>query len=330
MIDGAAIMERITKRDRFPTVLVVGDVILDEYIVGEAKRISPEAPVPVVEIGQRTWRPGGAANVAANISALGGKVILHGVVGNDPEADRLRNTLAGFGISTSSLICDDQRATTCKMRVLAQNQQIVRLDRECREPLASFVEDLLIVQIDRSMHDADVCIVSDYGKGVVTPRVARHTIVRCKAAGVPVLVDPKSLDLHLSQDATLVKPNKHEAERLAQRQIRDDATFLAAGRYLSDLLPGTAVLITRGALGMALFRRHTEPFHLAPVSRTVYDVTGAGDTVISTLAIAMAAGANVEESAWLATHAAAIAVDKLGTATVSISELRRLCTENLI
>ena len=152
-------------------------------------------------------------------------------------------------------------------------------------------------------------------------------IDRCNAAHVPVLVDPKSLDLHLSQYATLIKPNKHEAERLAQREIRDEATFLAAGRYLSDLLPGTAVLITRGALGMSLFRQHAEPFHLAPVSRTVYDVTGAGDTVISTLAVAMASGATIEESSWLATRAAAIAVDKLGTATVTISELKKLCTE---
>jgi D-beta-D-heptose 7-phosphate kinase/D-beta-D-heptose 1-phosphate adenosyltransferase len=308
--------------------LIIGDVILDEYVTGDAHRLSPEAPIPVVEFRTRSRRPGGAANVATNIAALGCRVDLFGVVGMDEEARHLRTILEMAGVYPISLLCDPERPTTVKLRIVAQNQQIVRLDHEVRTAITSSLENVLLEQMTKSLTDADACILSDYGKGVVTPRIVQQTISACRAAGVPVLVDPKSLDLHWCLGATLVKPNKHEAERLANREIHDDASFFEVGSHLASLLEGTGILITRGSLGMSLFRHQMEPFHMRAMARNVYDVTGAGDTVISMYGMALAAGASPEESVWLASQAAAVAVEKAGTTTVSASELWDRCNKS--
>jgi rfaE bifunctional protein kinase chain/domain len=314
--------ERILREATAKTVLVLGDVILDEYVSGDVRRISPEAPVPVVDFRSRSFVAGGAANVAANIAALGCRALVAGVVGRDEPAEQLQAALKKAGVDAGALLSDDARPTTVKLRILAHSQQIVRLDREIRAPIAAPLECALLAWLEKCLPQADACILSDYGKGVVTPRVAQKAIASCRAAGVPVLVDPKRLDALALHGATLVKPNKHEAERLVKKEIHDEASFLDAGRQLASSLDGTAVLITRGALGMSLFRNRWDPFHVATVARNVYDVTGAGDTVIGTLAVALAVKATLEQAVSLASQSAAIAVAKLGTATVSMDELK--------
>ena len=304
------------------TVLGLGDVILDENVTGVVKRVSPEAPVPIVEFRSRSHTAGGAANVAANIAALGGRPILGGVLGADAEAQHLQRALENAKVGTAGLFTDKERPTSVKTRILAHNQQIVRLDRELRTPISGSVEKAVLDWFERHLAGSHVCVLSDYGKGVLTARVAGHAIALCQKNGVPVLVDPKSLDLRALQGATLIKPNKHEAERLVAHEILDDAAFLDAGRQLAGTLQGTAVLMTRGALGMSLFRHGSEPFHVHTAPRNVFDVTGAGDTVIGMLAAALAAGATVNLAVWLASQCAAIVVEKLGTASVCVAELR--------
>lgn len=302
-------------------VLVLGDVIVDEYVFGEATRISPEAPVPVVEFGSRKHAPGGAGNVAANLAALGCVPLLAGVAGADPEAQHLHQALVNAGVNFKAILVDRERPTTVKMRIIARDRQIVRLDRETRAPISPVFEKALIDWLEQSVLQASACVLSDYGKGVVTGRIADGVINTCARAGVPVLVDPKSLAMRFFQGATLVKPNIHEAERLANRPLHDEADFLEAGRKLADTAQAGAVLITRGARGMSLFRRGKKPFHVAAAARSVYDVTGAGDTVISTIAAALATGAPLEDAVRLASLSAAIAVGKSGTATVNAAEL---------
>ena len=309
------------------TILVVGDVILDEYVSGDVKRISPEAPVPIVEFRARVHVAGGAANVAANIAALGCHPGLAGIIGADGDGEHLCAALEKAGVKSDGLLHDTQRPTTVKLRILAQNQQIVRLDREVHTPIMVAQENALLDWLTKNLTRADACILSDYGKGLVTARLARQIIATCKAAGVPILIDPKSLECHLCQGAALVKPNRHEAERLANCAINDEAGFLDAGRHLASLLPGTGVLITRGALGMSLFRHGVDPFHVSTAARKVYDVTGAGDTVISMLSMALAAGATPEDAVWFASQGAAVVVEKLGTATLTAAELLARCED---
>ncbi len=316
-----------SKTDAFAsgkTVLVLGDVILDEYVTGDINRISPEAPVPVVELRSRSYVPGGAGNVAANIAAIGGRALVAGVVGADSDAQHLRDALAKAGVHADSLLVDTERPTTVKLRLLAHNQQIVRLDREVRTTISATLENSLLAWLEKNLTEADACILSDYGKGVLTSRVAQKAIAMCRAAGVPILVDPKSLNSRTWRGATLVKPNQHEVQRLINREIHDEASFLDAGRELASLLEDTAVLITRGALGMSLFRRGLDPFHIPTDARNVYDVTGAGDTVISTLAVALAANATIEQAVALASQSAAIAV---GKHRVAFTMLRSVTSE---
>jgi D-beta-D-heptose 7-phosphate kinase/D-beta-D-heptose 1-phosphate adenosyltransferase len=322
-------VKRILAEAAGKTVLVLGDVILDEYVTGDVRRISPEAPVPVVDFRSRDFVAGGAGNVASNIAALGCRPLVGGVVGMDEQADHIRDVLKKAGVDTDGLLADATRPTTVKLRIMAQNQQIGRLDREVRTPISAVLEESLLKWLEQNLPRANACILSDYGKGTVTPYVAQKAITSCWTAGVPVLVDPKRLDVRALHGATLVKPNKHEAERLVSREIHDEETFLKAGAQLASALDGTAVLITRGALGMSLFRNRWDPFHVATVARNVYDVTGAGDTVISTLAVALAVKATLEQAVALASQSAAIAVAKLGTATVSKEELITCRSEEL-
>jgi rfaE bifunctional protein kinase chain/domain len=305
------------------SILVVGDLILDEYLWGEVRRISPEAPVPVVEIRSQTHVPGGAANVAANLVSLGSRVQLAGVIGQDREGDTLVGALRHRGIGTDALLVDGERPTTTKTRVMAQNQQVVRIDREHRAVLATALEDRLLERVVGQVRLADACVLSDYGKGVVSPRLARFVIRQAEKSGKPIIVDPKNADFSMYRDATLLKPNLHEAERFLKQEIHDEAGFLRAGHQLVDLLPETAVLITRGALGMSLFRKEQEPLHINADAQHVFDVTGAGDTVVGTLAVALAGGAPLETAVRLANCAAGIVVAKIGTATVTWEEVRK-------
>jgi rfaE bifunctional protein kinase chain/domain len=302
-------------------VLTLGDVMLDEYILGEVKRISPEAPVPVVEIRSQTWVPGGAGNVAANVASLGGRALLASALGQDHQADRLHEALERKGVEREGLFADAQRRTTTKTRIIAHQQQIARVDAEQATALAAGLEQELLGWVEQQMERVDACILSDYAKGVVSPRVANHFIGLARRAGKVVVVDPKGTNYAKYRGATVVKPNLHEAERAVKTEIHGETALEAAGRQLLDTLEGSSLLITRGPQGMLLLQPGANPVYISSAARAIYDVTGAGDTVVSTLALALAAGASLEQAARLANGAAGVAVAKVGTTAVTLDEL---------
>jgi D-beta-D-heptose 7-phosphate kinase/D-beta-D-heptose 1-phosphate adenosyltransferase len=312
---------RLVERMVGRRVLVVGDVMLDEFIWGKVARLSPEAPVPVVEVSHQTFHLGGAANVAANVRSLGGHAVLAGVVGQDAAAARVREELEAAGIETHLAASDSDRPTTVKTRIIAHHQQVVRADREQSEAIAEPLERDLLERVRRSLPHASALVVSDYQKGVVTPRLMRSLLRLASRRRIPVLVDPKVRHFSLYKGATLVTPNQSEAEQATGMRIFSDGDLDAVGRKILALLGCEAALITRGEHGMSLFRRRKTPLHIATAAREVFDVTGAGDTVIATLALARAAGADLGAAAWLANFAAGVVVGKLGTATVAPQEL---------
>lgn len=308
------------------SVLVVGDVMLDEYVWGVVRRISPEAPVPVVEVRRRTSVPGGAANVAAGVQALGGRAMLAGVVGADLAAATLRQSLELCGVSTGDLVADTSRLTTMKTRVIAHAQQVVRIDYEHTDPFESVVAEALLERVRNRMQMADAVVVSDYNKGVVTDTVARGVIDAASERGKPVIVDPKSLEYAKYRGATVITPNADDAGRAANVRIeREDDMVMTANRLLA-VCDGAALLVTRGADGMTLFARGAR-FDVATRARDVYDVTGAGDTVVAMLGLALGSGLPLEEATELANAAAGIVVGKIGTSTVSLDEVERWLAE---
>ncbi|HEY0097895.1 MAG TPA: D-glycero-beta-D-manno-heptose-7-phosphate kinase [Pyrinomonadaceae bacterium] len=304
-------------------IVVYGDVMLDEFVWGDVSRISPEAPVPVVDIRRESVRLGGAANVLANLNALGARASVVGVVGRDRAGERLLGALeeAGALNSHGGLVTDESRPTTLKTRIIAHNQLVVRADRERRVPADAATEDRLVATLTAALQDADAFVVSDYDKGAVTPRVLAEILPRATKRGIPVLVDPKIRNFDSYRPATLVTPNHHEALRLTNTEDDTDEGIAAAARLIRQRLDCESVLITRGEHGMMLLEGDAAPVYVATVAREVYDVTGAGDTVIATLAAALAARASLVEAAALANHAAGIVVAKLGTATASADEL---------
>jgi D-glycero-beta-D-manno-heptose-7-phosphate kinase len=302
-------------------VLVVGDVMLDEFIWGRVARISPEAPVPVVEVTGQSFHAGGAANVAANVRALGGLAVIAGVVGEDAAAERLRDLLLGSGIEPALASAPDGRPTTVKTRIVAHHQQVVRADREQSDDIGPDVEAALLARLRAVLPQVAAVVVSDYQKGVVTPGVMRALRRAARRHRLPLLVDPKVRHLELYRDATLVTPNQLEAEQATGIRIRNLEDLQAAGRRILAAVRCEAALITRGEHGMSLFRAGRRPLHIPTTAREVFDVTGAGDTVIATLALALAARAPLAAAAILANLAAGVVVGKLGTATVSAEEL---------
>ena len=300
-------------------IVVLGDVMLDEFLWGKARRISPEAPVPVVEIVREEYRLGGAANVVANIRALGGSAIPVGVVGNDHGAERVIGLMQQLGIDTSSLVRDG-RPTTMKTRILAHKQQIVRADREHRAALCAETNKVVAEVFINRLKTAQAVIVSDYDKGVVNRELMAEILPRARDMKVPVFLDPKVHHAEYYKPITMITPNQSEAELLTGIQINDSATLEEAGRRLLAQLGCEYALITQGEEGMSLFNEK-KSHHLPTFAREVFDVTGAGDTVIATLALARAGGASMEEAAILANHAAGIVVGKVGTSTVTQAEL---------
>jgi D-beta-D-heptose 7-phosphate kinase/D-beta-D-heptose 1-phosphate adenosyltransferase len=314
--------EEILTNARRSHIAVLGDVMLDEFIWGEVTRISPEAPVPVVNIQRESTRLGGAANVLANIAALGATARVVGVVGNDPAAEKLRTALRDQGSKQGeeSLIVDEQRPTTIKTRIIAHNQMVVRADREHRAQVNGSVEGRIIEVMKEVLAHADALVISDYDKGVVTPRVLGE-ILPLAYQRIPVLVDPKIRNFDSYRPATVVTPNHHEALRLTNSEEDTDEGLKIAAAKIRRRLACDAVLITRGDRGMMLVQGDSDPVCIGTAAREVFDVTGAGDTVIATLATAMAAGASMKEAAVLANHAAGIVVGKLGTATATSQEV---------
>ncbi len=299
-------------------LLVLGDLMLDEFIWGEVRRISPEAPVPVVEINRESWHAGGAGNVVSNLLALGAQAVPIGVIGNDWAGEKLRERLGEAGAETKFLIVDANRPTTLKTRILAHHQQMIRADRESRLPLSEIIEDQLISTFLKALPDADAVIVSDYDKGVLTPRVLQAVLA--VAAGKTVCLDPKIKNFTFYRPVTVITPNQLEAERATGIEITDETSLLAAARQIRETLACPHVLITRGEHGMSLLSAETVT-HIPTMARDVYDVTGAGDTVIATLALALAADADITEAALIANQAAGIVVGKVGTATLSGNDL---------
>jgi D-beta-D-heptose 7-phosphate kinase/D-beta-D-heptose 1-phosphate adenosyltransferase len=305
-------------RDRY--VLVLGDVMLDEFVWGDVTRISPEAPVPVVDVRRESMHLGGAANVLANLVALGARGAVVGVVGNDAAGRKLQTGLRDLGVQDQYLLVDESRPSTTKTRIIAHNQLVVRADRESRNPVTGKLEEKIVSCLKDALKQADAFVVSDYDKGVVTPSILRE-ILPVAYEHVPVLIDPKLRNFNSYRPATLVTPNHLEALRMSDSEDHSDDGSHHAAKVIREKLGCDAVLITRGDRGMMLLEGDGQPVYVETAAREVYDVTGAGDTVIATLAAALATGATMFEAATLANHAAGIVVGKVGTATASAEEL---------
>lgn len=309
-------------------VLVVGDVMLDQFIWGSVARISPEAPVPIVDFQSESFMPGGAANVARNLTALGANTELLGAVGTDTAADSLRELLRSQRIGCRGLVTSSVRQTGLKTRIVAQTQQVVRIDRESRDELSSALTKKLLANIKAQLSKTDAVIVGDYGKGVVTQSLLNELKPLCRECGVWLSFDPKPVH-HLNlAGLSLITPNRKEVFELANiaddtraaDPLADKNLLQAAERLLRELNPAV-LLITLGELGMLLCQRGQKPFHIPTVAQEVFDVSGAGDTVIATFTLAIATGASPVEAAILSNHAAGIVVGKVGTATTSAEEL---------
>jgi len=301
--------------------LVIGDLMLDEYLWGKAERISPEAPVQVVDVVREELRLGGAGNVVNNLAALGAKVAVCSVVGEDENGWTLLKALSRQSVDSRAVFRDPARKTSRKTRVVAANQQIVRIDRESRDPLASDSEQQICDWLTANAGQFDVILLSDYSKGVLTPRVIEAAINLAHSGGIPVLVDPKGTDYGRYHGATILTPNRKEAEAASGVAIIDQPTLEQAAAVIMDRVGPEYLLITRSEEGMSLFSRTAGVIHIPTVAREVFDVSGAGDTVLASLAAGLAAGLGMPESARLANIAAGIAVAKLGTSTVTPDEI---------
>lgn len=303
-------------------VLVVGDMMIDEYLWGEVSRISPEAPVQVVEVKKTTSTLGGAGNVVNNLTALGAKVSVAGVMGGGKAGDLLNGKLTSLGVNTDGLLVDQGRATTRKTRVIGANQQMLRIDRESKQEISEEQVQAIVCFAQTQIPQCDLVIASDYGKGVLTRPLLRELAKICKTAGKALIVDPKGMDYSKYKGATCITPNKREASQASGVEITDQASLERAAAKLLETAGAEKILITLGKEGMALFSPGEEPFRVHAQARQVFDVSGAGDTVISVLGLSLAAGASYKTAAALANAAAGIVVAKVGTATVDQAELK--------
>jgi D-beta-D-heptose 7-phosphate kinase/D-beta-D-heptose 1-phosphate adenosyltransferase len=302
-------------------VLVLGDLMVDEYIWGSVSRISPEAPVPVVNVTSESLRLGGAGNVVNNIHSLGGKVWLCGVVGNDPMGRKVVHDLRKMGVDTSGVVVEPERVTTVKTRIIAQHQQVVRYDREVVLPIQPESIRRILSFLDENLGQLDAVLISDYAKGVVCETLVKELRSSALKSGKILAVDPKVKNVPLFEDVTIITPNHYEAGEAAGIWIRSEEDLRKAGQTLLERLRTESILITRGDKGMTLFERQGEVTHIPTVAKEVFDVTGAGDTVISVLTMALAVGASAREAAFLSNYAAGIVVGEVGTATLKATDL---------
>jgi D-beta-D-heptose 7-phosphate kinase/D-beta-D-heptose 1-phosphate adenosyltransferase len=310
------------KSFRRTSILVLGDVMLDRYWWGEVTRISPEAPVPVVRLKRTSTAAGGAANVAANISGLGASPVLVGAVGNDSEGEAVRSILSRSGVSPEHLVTLADRPTTVKTRVIAHSQQVVRVDHEHHELLDPDAEAELIDSVIKLIPRCDAVVLSDYAKGLLSESVIESVIRAANENGKSILVDPKGKDFGKYDHATLLTPNLGEAKEACKLDGQGNLTHKAAELLLSAHAFGS-VLITQGDAGMTLFQRDSDPLHFPAIAKQVYDVTGAGDTVIATLATALGAGGDLATACRLANLAASMVVEQVGTTPIRIEDLER-------
>ncbi len=302
-------------------IAVIGDVMLDEYLWGQVDRISPEAPVPVVNIKRESATPGGAANVAMNIVGLEDKPLLVGVVGNDNPASLLDWLLREKGINTDGLIYDTTRPTSVKTRIVAHSQQVVRADRETKEDISHETEQKVMAFLHDRKHSLKGVIISDYGKGMITANLLEQLITFCRSHSIFVAVDPKDGNFPRYKQVSLITPNHYEAGRAFGRAIENDEDLREVGNGLMDRLDPKSILITRGEKGMALFQKGKDVQLTETVAKTVFDVTGAGDTVIASFVSAVAAGASLEEATIISNQAAGVVVGEVGTAVITKEKL---------
>ncbi len=314
--------DRILEKMRGVPVLVLGDIMLDRYLWGDTTRISPESPVPVVDMRGETTRLGGAANVARNIRVLGGRPMLVGVVGDDPFGQELRREIAAHGIAADRIFTDSSRRTTTKTRVVARHQQVVRIDSEDAREIEGIVLSQVLHAARAALRDADAVVISDYGKGVIAAALLPELLSEAAERGTPVCVDPKETHFFSYRGATVLTPNVAEAGVAFGRRIVDAQTLREAGQSLRERLDARSLLITQGEAGMTLFEADATPIHFPAVSTEVFDVTGAGDTVVSTFAMAAAAGGTLREAALIANHAAGVVIREVGTAAATPEAIR--------
>ena len=303
-------------------VLIVGDLIMDHFIWGDVSRISPEAPVPVVDVSSESILLGGSANVVNNIYSLGGNCVVTGIVGDDSDGRYLTKTLSEKKIPTNGIIVDPERPTTIKTRIIAHSQQVVRFDREKRKKIEGTTLESVLEFIKRSVKAVDLIIISDYAKGLISPGLVEEITSLAAESKIPVAVDPKVEHFDYYKDVTVITPNNLEASRSSGVEIADEQSLHLAGEKLLARTGAEALLITRGEHGMSLFEKAGGQAHIPTVAQEVYDVSGAGDTVIGVFGLALASGANFREAAVLANFAAGIVVGKVGTATVTMEELK--------
>lgn len=299
-------------------VVVLGDLMLDKYIWGEVSRISPEAPVPVVEVKRSTSCLGGAGNVAHNLEILGGKPVLVGIVGDDEAGEWIRTHVR----DNRGIFLEPNRPTTVKTRIIAHHQQVVRVDLEKRIPVPKSLEKEILHFLRNISFDG--LIISDYNKGLISSSLLKEVLVLAKKKNLPVFVDPKVENFHLFSPVTLITPNHHEAEKIVRKECRSDDQVEEAGKKIFSIIDTHYIILKRGEQGMTVFERDKKPIHIPTLAKEVFDVTGAGDTVIATASLALLAGSTIEEAAILANAAAGIVVGKIGTATVTPEELKAI------
>ena len=303
--------------------MILGDVMLDEYIWGNVTRISPEAPVPVVEVVDESVKLGGAANVALNVKTLGDIPLLVSIVGNDKNGDKLKELLSGAEISSQGIFIDNDRRTTAKTRIIAHSQQVVRADRENTEELSSDMTFQLVDFIKQKIRQDKISalLISDYGKGMISLKLLNEVISLARENNIFISVDPKETHFMNYKKVSIITPNHSEAGFAYGKRIKDEKSLEEVGWGLLEKLEAEALLITRGEKGMSLFEKDKMLTNFPTVAKEVYDVTGAGDTVISAFTSAYSAGASLKEAALISNHAAGIVVGELGTAQVAIEEL---------
>jgi len=303
-------------------VLIVGDVMLDRYWWGSVNRISPEAPVPVVNLTKTTLAAGGAANVAANVAGLGARPFLVGIVGEDDDALLFNNTLLQSNISANYLYKTPARPTTVKTRIIGHNQQIVRVDQETKNVLAIQEEDKIWETVAELLKKTQIIIISDYGKGFLTDNLLKRLITSANEKGIFILIDPKGKNFYKYRGATLLTPNRYEVAEACKLDNSDQNAIESAGKHLVEELELKALLITQGEDGMTVFQKNNGFLHLSALARDVYDVTGAGDTVIACLAVACGSGAGILDAAKIANIGAGLIVEQMGTTAISIEMLK--------
>lgn len=321
MTDGKTLL-KIISHGGVSRIGVLGDYMLDEYVLGNVTRISPESPVPVVEHQSRYSTLGGAGNVVMNIRSLGGSPLPFGLVGNDIGGRKIKSTLQEeSGVTAEHLFVDSSRPTTVKTRIIAQHQQLLRIDSESRVPMSAELQARMIASVQSELPLLGVLVVSDYAKGVVNRAIFDELLSACVNADVPVILDAKAFDLTAIGPVAVITPNEREAEKFSGHHVDSDSSAEVAGRVLIERTGARNILITRGEHGMSLISADGEIVHMPTQSKEVYDVTGAGDTVVAVLALVLAAGGSIRASAHLANMAAGIVVGKMGTATVTQEEL---------